>query len=214
VPTSISMLDETMGLIVGYDMNGKGIIWKYGNKSWNRQEVPDIGPLRKVQILGQDRAFALGDNGAILRFDGFSWIIEHILEDKIRPFIEMPYQESTTVLPNTTVIVKVNVTDAESGVRQVILSYKTNESFAWVNVTMAWTAGKTYTGEIPGFSNGTDIKYKIMAYDRARNVATNDNEGRNFIYTVIPEFSSWPTLFLAFLLLTLFYCIYSKMKCL
>ena len=204
LPTSISMLNETMGLIVGYDMNGKGVIWKYEHTSWNRQEIPDIGPLRKVQMLGQDRAFALGDNGTILRFDGFSWIIEDILEDHISPLVNMPYQEPTTVLPNTTVIVYVNVTDAESGVREVILSYKTDESFTWINVTMARITGNTYLGGIPGFLNGTHVKYKIIAYDRAENVAINDNEGRHFIYIVIPEFPSWQFPFWLGLLLTLF----------
>jgi len=211
VPTSISMLNETMGLIVGYDANGKGVIWKYEGTSWNRQEVPDVGSLRKVQMLGQDRAFAVGDNCTILKFDGFSWMIEDILEDQMYPLITTPYQEPTIVLPNVPVTVYVNVTDAESGVREVILSYKTNESLTWANVTMAKSAANTYTGEIPGFLNGTNVEYKIVAYDRAKNIATNDNQGSNYIYIVIPEFSSGLMLLLAFLLLTLIF-VYTKRK--
>jgi len=35
---------------------------------------------------------------------------------------------------------------------------------------------------------GTYVKYKIIAYDYAENVAVDDNAGEYYLYSVIPEF--------------------------
>jgi hypothetical protein len=95
----------------------------------------------------------------------------------------------------------VNVTDADTGVRPdgVILSYRTNGG-AWNNVTMSKTAGDTYEGTIPASPAGTHVEYMIIAYDYANNEAVDDSAGQYYVYTVIPEFPTWPILALALLL--------------
>jgi len=202
-PTSISMFNETLGLIVGYGMDAKGIVWKYNGTALSRQSIPEVGILSKVLMLSPDRAFAFGDGPTILRYDGVAWTVEQILQDNAPPFVQNPFQELETVLPNETVTILVNVTDAESGVGEVTLSYTADDGVTWTNATMKKTAGDTYTGWIPGFLNGTNVKYKITAYDRAKNFYINDNEGNYFTYIVVPEFPSWTVLLLTLFALTL-----------
>ncbi len=109
--------------------------------------------------------------------------------DTTEPDIDTPTISPTIPDENDTVTVSVNVTDPEpypSGVKNVTLSYTNNT--VWYNVSMTLTAG-LWTGDIPGYLNGTDVSYMITAYDNAENMAVNDNGGEYFGYTVIPEFS-------------------------
>jgi len=89
-----------------------------------------------------------------------------------------------------TVTVTVIVTDTESGVHNVTLSYSTDGGETWTNATMQKTTGDTYKGEIPGQPAGTHVQYKIIAYDNVGNPAVEDNAGSYYVYTVIPEFPS------------------------
>ena len=89
-----------------------------------------------------------------------------------------------------TVTVTVIVTDAESGVYNVTLSYSTDGEQIWNNVTMINTIGDTYEGQIPGLPAGTEVQYQIIAYDNVGHPAVEDNAGEYYVYTVIPEFPS------------------------
>ncbi len=95
------------------------------------------------------------------------------------------------VQPWDNVTVSANVTDSESGVDIVILSYSTSGG-AWQNVTMIFNSTtKCYEGVIQNQTLGTHVQYKIIAYDRASTVAINDNGGIYYVYDV-PEFgASW-----------------------
>jgi len=97
-----------------------------------------------------------------------------------------------------TVMVSGNVTDAESGVQTVILSFTIDGGFTWVNITITLPIGDIYIGEIPGLPAGTTVQYKIIAYDKAGNWAVYEN-GEYYTYTIIPEFPNWASLLLVFL---------------
>jgi len=88
------------------------------------------------------------------------------------------------------VTVSVNVTDYETGVKNVTLSYTTDNGTTWndVPMTLDSTSG-LWEADIPGKALDTWVKYKITAYDNAENPASNDNTGSYFVYEVIPEFS-------------------------
>jgi parallel beta-helix repeat protein len=106
------------------------------------------------------------------------------------PEISEPRQNpsSNIVQPNETVTISVNVTDSESGVNQVILSYTTNNGSTWANLNMQLNATtNSYEAQIPQQLPGTVIKYKVIAYDNAGNIATKDNNGYCYQYHVIPE---------------------------
>jgi len=119
-------------------------------------------------------------------------LIFQIELDNTPPVIGTPVQTPEIPDADEAVTVSVNVTDAATGVRPdgVILSYSTDDGETWNNVTMSKTTGDTYEGEIPGLPAGTNVQYKIIAYDNAGNSAINDNNGQHFVYT-IPQAPFW-----------------------
>ena len=98
--------------------------------------------------------------------------------------------EAGAVDPSQAVTVSADVTD-ESGIKQVILSYSTDDMQTWTDVTMTASSGSTYTGQIAGFEEGKQVQYKIVAYDNNINRAVEDNAGHYYVYTVIPEFQDY-----------------------
>jgi hypothetical protein len=107
--------------------------------------------------------------------------------DTTPPLIGTPSQEPDKVTPDQAVRVSVSVTDMESGVKNVILSYTTNGGATWNNLTMLYNATVgLYQAVIPAFPSGTNVCYKIIAYDNADNVAINDNAGQYYRYIVSP----------------------------
>jgi parallel beta-helix repeat protein len=119
------------------------------------------------------------------------------------PEIGEPVQtpSNNTIQPTEKVKISVNVTDDESGISQVILSYTTDNGTTWTNLNMQLNATtNSYEIEVREQQPGTVVKYKIIAYDNAGNNATKDNNGYYYTYQVIPEFPS--TVALAVFLLT------------
>jgi len=94
------------------------------------------------------------------------------------------------VNPWTDIDVFVNVT-ASQGIRDVIISYTTNRTASWENITMTLYNAETgtYNGTIPGQQPDTLITYKIIAYDRFGDFVVKDGESLRYIIIVIPEFS-------------------------
>ena len=111
------------------------------------------------------------------------------INDTTRPIISNPEQNppDNTVNENQNVTVATNVTDSETGVGNVTLSYGVNGTTSWVPINMTFVSGDTYQATIPAFANGTKISYRITAYDLSGNQASNDNQGNYYVYTV-PEF--------------------------
>lgn len=139
----------------------------------------------------------------------------YVNSDSTPPDISTPSQtpRRDNVMADQEVKVSVNVTDAESGVKNVTLSYTTNNGTAWENRTMNYNASTSlYEATIPGQQVGTWVKFKIVAYDNAGNKATKDGTEPYCIYLVIPEFPSFIILPL-FMIATLLAAIVSRKKC-
>ncbi len=121
-------------------------------------------------------------------------LIFQIERDNTPPVIRNPLHAPETPDADEAVTVSVNVTD-EFGVcpEGVILSYRTDGAGTWENVTMSKTTGDTYEGQIPGLPAGTQVKYKIIAYDIAENLAVDDNNGQYYVYVVtqVPFWMQW-----------------------
>jgi len=101
---------------------------------------------------------------------------------------------SNSVSPDQSVTVYANVSDPNSGLKKVTLSYRDSINndlkwSAWTNITMKPTVLNTFNGNIPGFPYGTLVQYMIFAEDNSNNSATADNAGGYYVYTVIPEFN-------------------------
>jgi len=115
------------------------------------------------------------------------------MEDVNPPNIGVPAQEppSDMVMPYQNVTVSVNITDTESGVKNATLHYNFNNSAIWSTALMSYNStSRLYYATILGQSEETYVKYKIVAYDNAGNMAVEDNAGQYYTYTVIPEFPS------------------------
>lgn len=132
----------------------------------------------------------------------------HILEayfvDDIPPEISEPTQNPPpeNVQPNQDVTVTITVTDQGSGVKNVTLWYSIDNGTTWTTLNMTELAANTFQATIPGYGNCTWITYKIVAYDNNENMAVADNNGYNYRYHVIPEFSTNIIIFLMLAMLT------------
>jgi hypothetical protein len=112
------------------------------------------------------------------------WV--NVLPDNTKPSISNVSHEPEIPGHGEKVTITVVVTDGESGVRNVTISYRTN-SGPWTNMSMSRLTGDTWQGEIPGLPAGTNVTYKIIAYDNAENFEVDDNAGKYYVYMVIPE---------------------------
>jgi hypothetical protein len=143
-----------------------------------------------------------------------NFIIE-LSEDSNIPIIDTPYRvPEGDVQPNQEVKVFVNVTDAESGVKNVTLYYSLNNSPVWTGIPMdGYSTSSLYNATILGQPEGTYVRFKIVAYDEAGNNATRDGTEPYCAYQVIPEFplSLIPLLFIV---LTLPAIMYAKKRAL
>jgi len=176
--------------------NGGGVVATVQLKA-NSSQVATSG-LDLFDILGNDT------NAVEVPFDPAQ--NGSYLFDNIPPSIGTPSQEPSAdnVMADEEVKVSVNVTDVDSDVHEVILAYTLNNGTSWDDVTMSYNSTTSlYEGTIPGQSLDTTVKYKITAYDNANNSATEDNAGEYYPYLVIPEFSTWLSLFVTIFLITI-----------
>jgi len=134
----------------------------------------------------------------------------NVSADTTKPSIGTVSQEPDVPGDGVNVTITVNVTDGESGVRNVTISYRTN-SGPWTNVSMSKLTGDTWEGEIPGLPAETNVQYKIIAYDNAENFEVDDNTGQYYVYTVVPEFPA-AILLLLFIIATLVAAFLRKRK--
>ena len=109
--------------------------------------------------------------------------------DSTPPTIGIPTQDPdlSSIDPNQKVTVTVQVSDEGVGVSGVVLSYRINGGQTWIDTAMPSVAASTYSGEILGLEEGNTVQYKILAYDKAENLAVEDNSGNYYSYTIIPE---------------------------
>jgi len=137
-------------------------------------------------------------------------------EDVTAPSIGIPSRvpEGYDVQPNEQVKVFVNVTDADSGVKNVTLYYSLNWSSTWTAIPMSYNStSNVCNATIPGQPNGTWVWFGIGAYDNAGNYAVRDPTTLHCLYYVVPEFT--PSLILPlFMVLSIPAILYVKKKAL
>ena len=69
--------------------------------------------------------------------------------------------------------INITVTDARSGVSEVILSYSVDGGKTWTNITATAKGGDIYGATIPGQSAGKTVQFKVIAFDIAGNIAVS-----------------------------------------
>ena len=81
--------------------------------------------------------------------------------------LSVEYEENP--MSGQEVEVRVQVTDETIGVRNVILTYSSDNGATWHNITMQNIGDNTYYARIPGHAAGTRIVFKIIAIDKLGN---------------------------------------------
>jgi hypothetical protein len=97
----------------------------------------------------------------------------NLTHDQIPPEISSPAQEPAGIVTSyQNVTITVNVTDPETGVVNVTLSYSLNNGATWMSLEMANSSLNNYSATILGYENGTSVMYNVTAWDYAGNSAT------------------------------------------
>ena len=118
----------------------------------------------------------------------------YLLSEAPPPTIDIPSQEPSknNVIANQAVKVSVNVTDTESGVKNVTLSYSIDSGTKWQDLTMNYNSQTSlYEATIPGQPIETLVNFRIIAYNNDGKSAIKEGNEPYYIYEVIPEFPSW-----------------------
>jgi hypothetical protein len=136
-------------------------------------------------------------------------VIPELPPDTTKPSIGTVSQEPDIPDDGEEVTVTVDVTNGESGVHNVTISYRTN-SGPWAIVPMSKLTGNIWEGKIPGQSAETNVQYKITAYDKAGNFEVDDQDGEYYDYIVIPEFPTCTSILLTLIMLTVAIAIYKR----
>ena len=161
-PVTISVTGEDVNLEeIGLYVNGTllayWIISGTYTYDWDTTKLADGS--YEIRLLVKDRAGNVYSTHVIVTVDNTEPTIGELT---ISP--EAPTEEDD-------VTVKVNVTDALSGVKEVILSYSTDGGATWSNMTMTLGPDGYYTATIPRQPAETTVLYKIYAFDTAGNHA-------------------------------------------
>ncbi|HID90591.1 TPA: hypothetical protein EYP44_01370 [Candidatus Bathyarchaeota archaeon] len=117
-------------------------------------------------------------------------------EDAVPPVIADVRRSPEVPDDGEPVAVTALVTDAETGVASVTLEYSVGDG-PWEAVPMTRGTGDEWSGTIPGCRADTVVRYRVVAEDRAGNVAVEDRAGEYYSYTVVPEFATWAMLLAA-----------------
>jgi len=134
----------------------------------------------------------VGSTHTLEEFEGAYMHAMAVVFDRCPPDIDIPTQDPSAddVQPYQNVTISVNVTDNLSGVKNVTLTYSLDNGTTWetpesMNLN---TTGNLYEGTIPGQPIGTEVRFKIVAFDNAENIVTKDGTSLDYTYIVVPEF--------------------------
>lgn len=113
-------------------------------------------------------------NVTIIAYDHYTSTIAKIIVfvDNTPPSIQNLSYTPTKPTTGEDVTVIVTVTDAGSGVKNVLLSYSL-DGVDWVNITMNAKGGNIYEATIPGQPAGKTVQFKVIAFDVTDNVAVS-----------------------------------------
>src|SRR5438552_3054775 len=101
------------------------------------------------------------------------------------PVIGTPIINPTSPAFGDAVTVSVNVTSARSTIKNVTITY-TTDNWKATNTTIVATYNATTTtatGRIPAFAAGAHVEYYIIAFDNTGNSNLNDNSGSKGRYS-------------------------------
>ncbi|MHA2328702.1 MAG: hypothetical protein ACXACR_09290, partial [Candidatus Hodarchaeales archaeon] len=150
------------------------------------------GPTQTVRSHGHPRITTDGANNTLEYWSvdkaGNEELPHHFLTeiklDKTPPTIEiLSRQPEGNVTQDQVVRISANVTDVVTGVKNVTLSYTTDNETTWVNLLMIYNSSTgLYYSTIPSQPIGTWVQFKITSYDNLLNSETISDPEPYFVY--------------------------------
>jgi len=167
--------------------------------AYNPETQTLLGSARADRLLIEISRFTgqctdIGPTHTADEFEGALLGSMAVVFDGRPPDIEIPTQDpsANNVQPYQNVTISVNVTDNLSGVKNVTLTYSLDNGTTWeppesMNLN---TTSNLYEGTIPGQPMGTEVRFKIVAFDNADNSVTEDGTSVDYTYIVVPELNT------------------------
>jgi len=158
------------------------------------------GTVKTVSADGQPRITTEGSNNTLEYWSVDSaeneethHVLTDIKLDKTTPAIETPSRTPTgDIQPDQPVKISVNITDITSNVKNVTLSYTTNDGASWTDLPMSRNSSDSpYEATILGQPAGTMVRYKIDACNYAGANMTLDGMEPYLIYQTVTELQSF-----------------------
>ncbi|MEM3698058.1 MAG: MG2 domain-containing protein [Candidatus Bathyarchaeia archaeon] len=177
-------------------------------KNLNYQIKVELPIRSKIIGVYSDANFTIQSSSLIIWNSTPNWISINFASyendttpPKIHNIIQIP---EGAIQPYQPVLICVNVTDDESGVKNVTLYYKIGDSEGWQEKQMILNETTNFfEATIPGQPPDTIVIYKVTVFDYADNEYTDDNAGMFYTITIIPEFTQHTLLMTLTLLTTL-----------
>jgi parallel beta-helix repeat protein len=183
--TSLTFTVDKPTSWIGYSLDGQANVTINGNTT-----------LADIQDGFHEIILYANSTAGIMGQSNITWFAV----DTTPPTITDVYQDppSNDVLPVDTVSINVTVTDAVSGVKQVILSYTANNE-TWFSVNATNLGQNIFNAVIPPFPSGTNVTYIVTAVDNVNNTISTRQMGYEYQYRVVPEL---PTMLILLLMMT------------
>ena len=179
-----------------------GAEWQNETMSMSDNTYQATIPAQPYGTVVEYMVYANDTLGRWLTSETYSYKVADLTPPEINAVSWLPQQPSS----NGTVEVFANVTEpaTASGVGTVLFSYR--DSYGqWWNTTMSFDQqSQLWEVIVPQQPHNTTVEFYITAYDNAGNMATSNNSGGYYVYTVLPEFISTAMLLLALSIATLF----------
>ena len=165
-----------------------GYYWKVdgGAETWTTSTSVTLSPqadgIHTFYVRAKDNAGNLGN-----------WISHTFQIDTRPPNLSNKQQNppGNIIDPPQPVNIRVTASDAHSGIKSVILSYRTSEDNItwsnWIEITMNQIDANTWEQTIPQQTPIKYVQYKITAYDQLNNYSSLPSN-TYYYYEVIPEY--------------------------
>jgi hypothetical protein len=192
VPDTLDMYEARLYVManpakgMGVLLNGMPLAWEpglyglrssiYGGYNLDSEGFRHSDAFASCEYPGQDMLinYTSSEEGNVLYHLVF--IAEHgvgVINFNVKTDFEAPILRIRDPIegayPYNETSITAYVTDAGSGLREVILNYTVDDWATWSSIEMAPSQNQTYVGIVPGQPAGTTVQYRIVAFDVANN---------------------------------------------
>lgn len=196
-----AVIKDGLGVDQAFLSYNTGAEWQNVTMSQSGDTYGATIPAQPYGAVVEYRVYANDTLGRWLTSETYSYKVTDLTPPEITAISWVPQQPSS----NDTVEVSVNITEppTASGVNTVLFSYLDSNG-QWWNTTMSLDQqSQLWKVIVPRQSHNTTVEFYITAYDKAGNMAINNNSGKYYVYTILPEFTSTALLLLALTLTSL-----------